>query len=86
MREPLRTGSIIVVSLGLLVLTSALGAISIADRIQPSARTSEHTLAVTSPIAAIPTMVERDALEPKSLGYVEFDWDAANRVPGFKVN
>ena len=86
MRKSFRGSSIILAGLGVIALTSALGAISYAGRNQTSARTSEHTLAVTSPIAAIPTMAERDALEPKSLGYLEFDWDAANPVPGFRVN
>ena len=85
MRKSFRGSSIILAGLGLIALTSALVAISYAGRNQTSARTSE-SLAVTSPIAAIPTMAERDALEPKSLGYLEFDWDAANPVPGFRVN
>jgi hypothetical protein len=83
MRQSLRAGSIVIASFGLLVLTSAVGAISITDRIQPSARTAEPVVAVALPTPAQPTAGEREQLQPRSLGYLVFDWDAANPVPGF---
>jgi len=82
----LRRGSIILAGLGLIALTGALITLPNAAGNQPSALAPEHAAVITSPIAAQPTLAERDALEPRSLGYVEFDWDTANRVPGFKVN
>src|SRR3989304_2765759 len=45
MHKYLRGSSIILAGLGLIALTSALGAISIADRIQPSAPMSEPVVA-----------------------------------------
>ena len=50
MHKYLRGSSIILAGLGLIALTSALGAISIADRIQPSAPMSEHVVA--APVVA----------------------------------
>ena len=50
MHKTLRGSSIILAGLGLIALTSALGAISIADRIQPSAPMSEQ--AVAAPVVA----------------------------------
>jgi hypothetical protein len=46
MRETLRGSAIIVAGFGLIVLTSVLGAISITDRIRPSASMSEYAVAV----------------------------------------
>jgi hypothetical protein len=52
MRESIRNGAIIVVGFGLMFVTSALGAISIADRIQQSASMSEP--AITAMIVNTP--------------------------------
>jgi hypothetical protein len=54
MREFLRNGAIITGGFGLIVLASALGAISIVDRIQPSASMSEPVISATIVTAAEP--------------------------------
>ena len=77
--------SSIIATLGSLALAWALLAVVQAGLNQTGTRASEYT-AISSPVANVPTGDERAALEPASLGYLEFDWNADNRVPGFKVN
>jgi hypothetical protein len=53
MHEPLRGSSIIVAGLGVIFLTSVLGAISIANRIQPSDFVSEGTVAASVALQSV---------------------------------
>jgi hypothetical protein len=54
MSESIRNGVIIVGGFGLIVLTSALGAISMADRIQPLASMSDQVITATIVTATEP--------------------------------